>query len=75
MAPLSSLLYPPILQRGKLAFVLMVILAGWFNWKRARPALPLHTGSRALRYAMLLQLLLAAAIIALSAALVTLPTP
>ena len=59
----------------KLVLVLLVLASGWYNWQRARPHLPLHSGVRALRRGALGELLFATAALAVTAFLVALPTP
>lgn len=59
----------------KLFFVSVVLAAGWYNWKRARPRLGEEEGVAALRRAATLELALAGATLAATAVLVALPTP
>lgn len=58
----------------KLALLSLVALAGAYNWRRVRPALADEAGVRTLRRSATLELLIAAAVLAVTAVLVATPT-
>lgn len=60
----------------KLVFVLGVVLVGWWNWKRVKPSLEGAGGSVArLQRSAMMELALGAIVLAVTAVLVSLPSP